>query len=128
MSHNHPIPLDWVPVEDREKLIEFYTRLILKPESEYPNDRVYVSNPIFFCNSITPFCPVPFVFELTNMLSKYIGPKDIGIKIILQEEDGKLTNCLNRCCAIPIDDFKQLTKNLIFIPLYIPDNCSYYPF
>jgi hypothetical protein len=126
MSHNHPIPLDWVPVEDREEIANEFKRLITS-ESEFNQDKVRITCPIFICNSITPFCPVPFVFELIEMSFLYDGIKNVGIIIILKEENGKLI-AVPRCTyTIPIDDFKQLTKNLIFIPFYIPDNCSYYP-
>ena len=114
MSHNHPIPLDCIPVEDREEIANEFNRLI-NLES-FNQDKVGITRPIFLCNTITPFHPAPFIFEIY-----YKSETVVCINLILEEIDGKFKRIKSDYPpSIPINDFKQLTKNLIFIPLYIP--------
>jgi hypothetical protein len=123
MSHNHPIPLDWVPAGDREELIEYFACIFSNVSVDYGSDRVRITRPVFLCNTITPFHPTPFIFEIY-----YKSETVVCINVISEEINGKFKRIKSDYPpSIPINEFKQAIKNLVFVPLYIPDNCSYYP-
>ncbi len=79
--------------------------------------------PKFLCNTITPFWPLPMMFSVTGIDS--IG-RQARIHVEHEFRDGKWITFENaELIYIPIEQCVDAVKNLIFIPLYIPENTGY---